>query len=190
MTKVSTRIIFFSVIFISTVILGYLFFLSRQTLQPTTNCVTERREFTVQGNSLKGLLEPNAKVTGEMGYYACHDAARGDVVLYKYAGDPNPIIKIIRGIPGDAFALSPTPPGFSPQGWFILINGAILTNANDKQYITDARGERMLSLYVRDYHSVIPPDAYLILGNLPEGSIDSTRFGLVGKSDLMGKVLR
>jgi len=48
----------------------------------------------------------------------------------------------------------------------------------------------MLSLYERDYKGVIPKNAYLILGNLVEGSLDSSRFGLVGKSDFLGKVVK
>jgi hypothetical protein len=35
---------------------------------------------------------------------------------------------------------------------------------------------------------VIPKDAYLILGNLPNGTIDSSAFGLVAKTDILGRV--
>jgi type IV secretory pathway protease TraF len=52
----------------------------------------------------------------------------------------------------------------------------------------DERGYRVLSLYEKDYKGIIPEDAYLILGNLPQGSLDSSHFGLVGKKDILGKV--
>jgi hypothetical protein len=52
----------------------------------------------------------------------------------------------------------------------------------------DDQGYRLLSLYEKDYKGIIPEDAYLILGNLPQGSLDSSHFGLVGKKDILGKV--
>jgi type IV secretory pathway protease TraF len=46
----------------------------------------------------------------------------------------------------------------------------------------------MLSLYEKDYKGVIPKNAYLLLGNRISGSVDSTTFGLVEKSDIIAKV--
>ena len=47
----------------------------------------------------------------------------------------------------------------------------------------------MISLYIKDYKGIIPPDTYLILGDNPFGTYDSTRFGLIDKSNIVGKVL-
>ena len=46
----------------------------------------------------------------------------------------------------------------------------------------------MLSLYERDYQGKIPEDAYLVLGDNINGSLDSRNFGLIGKQDILGKV--
>jgi type IV secretory pathway protease TraF len=46
----------------------------------------------------------------------------------------------------------------------------------------------MLSLYEKDYKGVIPENAYLLLGNLIFGSLDSTHFGLIDKSGIVAKV--
>jgi type IV secretory pathway protease TraF len=46
----------------------------------------------------------------------------------------------------------------------------------------------MLSLYEDDCSEGIPQNTYLILGNLTSGSLDSSRFGLIDKSDILGKV--
>jgi type IV secretory pathway protease TraF len=45
----------------------------------------------------------------------------------------------------------------------------------------------MLSLYEKDYKGIIPQNTYLILGDQPSGSVDSSVFGLVDKSDILGK---
>jgi len=46
----------------------------------------------------------------------------------------------------------------------------------------------MLKLYVKSY-PVLPDNTYLILGNKVSGSSDSTRFGLIDKSDIVGKIM-
>ena len=88
-------------------------------------------------------------------------------------------------MPGDQFRLADT-----GSRWRILINGKILTNAQSVPYEISENGYSVLSLYERDYRGMIPPNDYLILGNLPTGSLDSSQFGLIDKSDILGRVLR
>lgn len=69
-----------------------------------------------------------------------------------------------------------------------MINGAVAKNSQGSPYLFSSQGYKMLSLYEKDYKGVIPENAYLILGNLTCGSIDSARFGLIDKSGILGKV--
>lgn len=144
-------------------------------------CVTSVEERTVRGSSLKGIIEPEEKVIVYFGYYRCNDPKRGDMVLIDYAGNDNPIMKIIKGVPGDSFSLKQ-----ASGGWNIMINGEPLKNSQEKEYVIDQGGYRMLSLYARDYEK-IPENAFLVMGNLVGGTTDSTAFGLVGKNDIIGK---
>lgn len=143
---------------------------------------TEERE--VRGESLTGLIERGSSVRVLFGYYGCHEIEKEDVVAYNYAGNPNPVIKIVKAVPGDTFKLKK-----APGGWNLLVNGKVLKNSGKEPYLFDERGRRMLSLYESDYRGVVPPQAYLILGNLARGSLDSSRFGLVHQSDILGKVV-
>lgn len=147
--------------------------------------MTQVEARTVRGHSLAGLLGDGETVEILFGYFGCHPVGREDVVAYAYAGNPAPIIKVVKGLPGDSFGLEQ-----STGGWRILVNGSVVTNSRKEPYLLDANSHRMLALYERDYHGRIPRDAYLILGNLATGSLDSSRFGLVGKRDLLGKVRR
>jgi signal peptidase I len=151
--------------------------------EKSQNCPIKIEEKIVRGNSLEPLIKDGETIEVLFGYYDCHPIQRNDIVVYFYAGNKNPIIKIIKGIPGDKFSLKKT-----NNGWYILINGEILKNSENQPYILDERGYRVLSLYEKDYKGIIPEDAYLILGNLPQGSLDSSHFGLVGKKDILGKV--
>jgi signal peptidase I len=148
-------------------------------------CVSEERPLKVRGNSLSGLIEDGAVLKILMGYYQCHPVERGDLVVYNYSS-AEPLIKIAKGIPGDKFHLQKTTAGC----WNILINGGIIKNFQETPYCISEQGYQMLSLYERDYKGEIPENAYLILGNQVGGTLDSSRFGLVGKDDILGKIVK
>ena len=148
----------------------------------SSGCEVEERPLKVQGNSLTGLIEDGAVLKLLMGYYKCQPVNRDDLIVYNYPGR-DPLIKIAKGIPGDKFQLKKS----QSSCWNILINDKILKNSESQSYCISEQGNRMLSLYEKDYKGVIPQDAYLILGNEVGGTLDSTRFGLVGKNDFLGK---
>ncbi|MBA3063917.1 signal peptidase I, partial [Candidatus Woesearchaeota archaeon] len=139
---------------------------------------------TVLGSSLSPFINSGDKIKILFGYYNCYEIKREDIIIYNFAGNENPIIKIVKGIPEDKFELRK-----SDFGWNILINNQILKNFKGKPYVISDNRYKMLSLYERDYKGVIPKNAYLLLGNLVSGSVDSTRFGLVDKSNIIGKVV-
>ena len=146
-------------------------------------CVSSIEERIVRGNSLTGLIEPNETVKILFDYYDCNEVKREDIVAYNYAGNTEPIIKIIKGVSGDKFDFQEF-----EGGWHILINEEILKNSEDQPYFLNERSHRMLSLYYEDYGGLIPENTYLILGNLASGATDSTRFGLVHKDDFFGVI--
>lgn len=149
------------------------------------SCVSNKKTENVRGGSLSGIVEDGESVKVWEGYYNCHPVRRNDIVLYKYADKPAPLIKIVKAVPGDNFRLEQV-----GNGWRIRLNGERLANSEGEPYrLADAQ-MRVLALYEKDYQGVIPEGAYLLMGNLANGSNDSTRFGLVSKNDLVGKMVR
>ena len=148
------------------------------------NCVTGIEKRIIRGNSLSGLIDSGSTVTILTGFYDCNEVKRGDIVIYKYAGNENPIIKVVKGIPEDKFSLLK-----SGSNWRILINGEKLKNSLGSFYTLDERKYKILSLYQKDYNGIIPYNSYLLLGNDIGGTLDSTRFGLVYKSGIIGKAI-
>ena len=136
----------------------------------------------MSGTSMEGILSDGERVTVLKNYYACHAVARGDIVDYDYGG-PEDLVKSVMGVPGDMLAFQK-----SGSRWHILVNGAPLANAQGETYFVSDAAHRMLALYVGDEGGVIPAGAYLVLGNNPTGSIDSTWFGLASAGDFKGKV--
>ena len=142
------------------------------------------KSYTIRGNSMFPMLKEGDKVKIFLGYYETNEVKRNDVVLTEFLWRENPLLKIVRGLPGDELVIKKSDGGFN-----IFINNQILTNSEGVSYIIDSKGANLLGLYAKDYEGKIPDGAYLILGDDYLGSLDSTDFGLVGKSNFKGKVV-
>jgi signal peptidase I len=166
-----TLIVFLSMIFSAAII-------SAEDL----SCVTKREVKTVRGNSLSPLVKPGSEVTILNDYYKCNKPMRGDLVIYDYKGNPVPVIKIIKAVEKAKFQ------SVKNGGHYNLyINNDLQKNSEGKPYFFDERQNNMLALYEKDYGGRVPENSVLLLGDRPEGTTDSTRFGLVSLSDLIGK---
>ena len=189
MEKFTKKFLFYSGICIAVIVIAelvvfaYLKF-NNKSEKFNLTCVSEQADEIVRGQSLSGVIEEGQTVKLLKDFYNCNQVRRGDVIAYNLSGRTEPIIKIVKGLPGDEFKLEQNQRG----GYNIIINNQILTVSTGAPYELAAGRQKMLELYIHDYNGVIPPDAYLIFGNLPSGSLDSTRFGLVGKDGIIGKI--
>jgi len=145
----------------------------------------ERETKTVRGNSMAPLLLEGDEVVVADGFYRCHSVRRSDIVILDLAPDlDSPIlIKRVVGIPGDVFDFVDDPNG---SQW-LLVNGIILVNSEGKEYVFT--GQNTLRLYEGMYGNGLPADTYIVLGDDPSGSHDSSVFGLISQEALIGKVL-
>lgn len=141
-------------------------------------------EVKVRGASMLPLAAPGERLRLLRGYYADHPVERGDVVAYNYAGNGSPLMKTAYAVAGDRWSLR------EGRGWYnILVNGRVLKNSAGREYRIPAAAIKRLKLY-SDSYPVIPGDACLLLGEQPGGSLDSTVFGLAGRRDLAGRLVR
>jgi signal peptidase I len=157
---------------------------NKNILNKNNECPIKMEERIVQGTSMEPVIKEGQKVKILFDYYKCHPILREDIILYRYSGNENPLIKRVKGVEGDDFKLKE-----QKEGWLIYINNQPLKNSLGQYYLLNERSYRLLSLYERDYKGKIPEGAYLILGEDPYGSLDSTRFGFVSKDDILGKVI-
>ena len=141
----------------------------------------------VRGTSLEPLIAHGTVVTLAMDPTHQLVIARNDLVAYNTARDPEaPVLKIVRGIPGDRFGVVPVQDGI----FHLLINGEIVKNSRGLAYRLGGPSARLINAYAHDDNGVMPANIYLLLGDNPSGSLDSTRFGLVGRSGIAGKVIK
>ncbi|MDD5084095.1 MAG: signal peptidase I [Candidatus Moranbacteria bacterium] len=153
--------------------------------QTVFGCKTSIETKTVRGHSMEPLLRDGTDVRVLVGYYACHTPDRGDIAVLHYVGNDVPIIKRVFAVPGDAFRVISD--GDNSK---IEINGQIAVNSAGIAYSFSGSQAKMLKLYEESAHGPLPSDAYLVLGDQVEGSLDSTRFGLIGLENFVGKADR
>ncbi len=99
------------------------------------------------------------------------EPARFEVVTFQHE-DGQFLVKRVIGLPGEKIEY---------KNSLLYINDVLM----EEQFLVNTEtGD--LSLEKFDY-SVIPDDMYLVLGDNRENSLDSRKFGLITKDDLIGK---
>jgi signal peptidase I len=174
-------------ILLSLILLGLLiwFGISNFKAQKISSCPIQEEMKIVRGNSLEPLVLSGSQIKALFGYYDCHEIKRNDLVLYRYAGDKIPLLKIVKGVPKDTFQLVLQENG----SYKLVINGEVVVNSQGISYTFSGNRYKMLALYERDYKGIIPENTYLLLGDQINGSVDSSVFGLIDKSDIIGKAV-
>lgn len=142
------------------------------------SCITRIQPYTIRGHSLTGVLEHRENITAYLGYQNCNNLQDGDVVVWKTNVKENPLIKIVKGVPGDNFSI---------EKYTLFRNGEVLRNNNGTAYSIKASNARFLATYFATYPT-IPEGYYFLIGNAPIGGLDSTQLGYISQSDILGIV--
>lgn len=137
------------------------------------NNIKQPQIFTVRGNS----LEPMIKEGSKMKLIKANEYKRGDIIMYKVAGHNTPVAKIIKGVPGDVWSLD--------EGK-IIVNDEVLKNSAGETYNIETE---MLKLFTRKYPT-IPDKQYLIFGDQPASTLDSSKFGFARIDRMLGKLVK
>lgn len=172
---------FIIVFFLLIIILDYFYIKNNLYSQ---SCFTKEQKI-IRGGSMEPLFHDGDKVSTLKGYYNCHNIGRGDIVLIDYPGDKESlIIKSIKGVPDDKIDLIK-----GNNSWNILINGEYVVNSKGEKYsLTDERSQDLRNDQ-RDFKGIIPTGRYLILGELNNGTMDSTMSGLFLRQMIKAKVI-
>ena len=134
-----------------------LYLAARTALQP----------FTVLGQSMEPTLHNQQYILVEKVSYWLHAPERGDVVVFKFPGNPSEdYIKRIIGVPGDHVVVG---------NGHVSVNGHQLTES----YIADPPD------YTDD--KTVPPGNLYVLGDNRDNSSDSHAWGLLPRSDVIGR---
>jgi len=147
--------------------------LSLITIEKNEICYKEK-VVKVVGSSMVPRINNEAEILHLIGYYNCNEIKRNDIITYDFAGNENLLLKQIKAIPGDEFEF---------YNDTIYINEKVIKNSVNISYKINSK---MLELYSKSY-PILPENTYLILGDNPAGTQDSSKFGLIDKSQIIGK---
>lgn len=167
--KISTGILIFIILFL-------IFYDNPALNLIENNCVTNKIEKEVRGNSMEPLIVVGETFVLLEGYYNCNEVVRGDVIAYDYRGNDNPLIKRVLVMAND---------GLEFKGNTLLVNNEILKNSNNQVYVFPEKQKKFISLYIKNEKLV--EEAYLIFGDNVNDSLDSRKFGAVSDKDFVGK---
>jgi signal peptidase I len=136
--------------------------------------------YTVQGTSMAPLIRPGDRLETLPPDCLPHNVGRGDVVVFASGADPRPLVKRIVAQPGDRIATT---------DGVLSVNGDPALTSLGRPYDLDPARLAMIALYERDYNGIIPVDTFLVMGEQPGGTADSSLFGLVNRADVQGVVV-
>jgi len=169
MRKIVRRLTFSVLLFLS----GGPILISPQASWAQDECAAQ--PVIIYGDSLSPLVSDGGSVM--MKPLSCAgEIKRGDLAVFRTGARDKPVIKIIRALPGDHFSV---------KGGVIRVNKEVLTTSTGVSFHLAERRTGILALYEERYGGVIPPNTYLMLGDNPAGALDSSRIGLIHRSDII-----
>jgi signal peptidase I len=126
----------------------------------------------VEGGSMEPGLEDQERIFINKLVYRWEKIERSDIVVFRYPRDPHKsFIKRVIGLPGDRVRIA-----FG----HVYLNGKLIS----EPYVPDD------FLDTRSYpETLVPPNAYFVLGDHRSMSNDSRDFGPVSRSFIYGKAV-
>lgn len=146
-----------------------------------STCIRDIKVNRVTGNSLSGVVESGENLKIFVGIYDCNEVKREDIVVYHFSGSPIPLVKLVKGLPNDTFKIE-----CIDNKCYININGNKVRNFSGGLYYIVEKESSLLKYYEKSFRGIIPEDTFMILGS-HNGTVDSSKFGLISKKDLLGK---
>jgi signal peptidase I len=126
----------------------------------------------VEGGSMEPGLEDQERIVINKLVYRWESIARGDIVVFRYPRDPSKsFIKRVIALPGDHVRIA-----FG----HVYVNGKPVTEEYVPEHFLDARSYP---------ETVVPANAYFVLGDHRTMSNDSREFGPVARSYIYGKAV-
>jgi signal peptidase I len=134
--------------------------------------------FQISNEAMVPALLPGDHVIAHASAYHAAEPRRGDIVVYRYPDEKGTLfLHRVIGIPGDRIEV---------RDQVVSVNEGALTEATVQH--TDRAG---MAGNVRDNLGpvTVPPDAYFVLGDNREESLDSRFLGPIGKEHILGQAL-
>ncbi len=145
----------------------------------------DKREMVMQDYYMRGIIEKDHRYTALINYYACNPIQKGDYVLYRFAPNVPPVVRIVRAVEGDKFELKKDK---KRKAWNIFINGDLLVVGNEAHFFGTDVAIPPLGLALASRRAGLLPGDVALFSSWAPGDLDSSIFGLANIEDIIGKV--
>lgn len=100
---------------------------------PNLDCVHASQLHMMRRSDLGPLLEKDRQYKVLIGYYACNPVQRGDLVFFQFSDTLRPVVRVVRGIPGDRAEIRATDGGH----WEVWVNDKPVQGADGPFRLSD-----------------------------------------------------
>lgn len=148
------------------------------------SCVTNQTVTLLDDPHMEGYLDPRDRVRILKGYYKCNKIERDHLVQFEAAKGVAPVLRIVRGVPGDQYELVEDP---EKKGhWLISINNEPVMGSDGRYYIKSNRVPA-LRTYQIARGGRLRDNEYILFSYTPPGLSDSSNLGLIKPTSILGR---
>ena len=140
----------------------------------STSCLALPKDTVIiRGASMAPCLQNGQKVEVR---YKDFEISKDSIVVFKHKNKT--ITKRVVALPNDKFSIMK-----KDKCYQLKINNKVQKTLSEKNYCFE---RKMISYLSEAYKNKIPKLSYLVLGEVPSGSEDSSLFGLIEKKQIIG----
>lgn len=149
------------------------------------DCVQSTQLHSMRQPDMGKLLEKTRQFKILVGYFDCNPPQRGDLVAFQSGEAELPLVRVVRGIPGDRVELSAT----EGDHWEIVVNGDPAVEAGAQVRWSPPTTPPPLSEKLASQEGILGEDEYLLLAVTRLGESDSVVLGPASKAQIIGMVM-
>ncbi|MEQ1876747.1 MAG: hypothetical protein ABL958_08875 [Bdellovibrionia bacterium] len=171
---------------------GIYFLYPRETPKPQFGgakdqpCPGETIEIENPDGHLGTIAKKGQKLKITLNWYACNPLERDALVYYRFSSTLDPIVRIVRAVPGDKFKVVRDE---KRGAWNLEVNGALIMNEDGKDpYFFGGKPPATLSLYEKQSKGVLGNGDVIMFAAIAPGQNDSGIFGVANVVDIVGRV--
>ncbi|MBX9766838.1 MAG: hypothetical protein K2X47_06165 [Bdellovibrionales bacterium] len=154
-------------------------------IDASTPCPGPEIKYRMVDGSMAGIIEKDEQVDVVINYFACNPILKDQLVLYRFSGAVDPVLRRVVAVEGDTFKVQKDT---KHKAWNLLVNGKIVKSQNGEPHYFGFDQPPTLSLYEAPRKGKLQKDETLVFTSNPPSEKDSGTFGLTSKTDMVGLV--
>lgn len=148
------------------------------------DCVQSTQLHTMRQPDMGTLLEKGQQYKILVGYFDCNPVQRGDLVAFLTPEAERPLVRVVRGLPGDRVEVRST----EGENREVLVNDdTVIATGEQVRWTAPSKAPAISELF-EGHEGVLGDDQYLILAVTRLGEADSIALGPSPKSQIMGMI--